>query len=120
LQTNILRRSLHPILEELGEPKCGVHAFRRFRLTHIRELGVPKDLEHFWMGHEGRSSDALGGGRGKEIGDIYSMLKERIAFRKKWAEQLGLGFEIPSKNAPIGRNGRKIEVEPVLELVASA
>ena len=49
------------------------------------------------MGHEG-SRD-----RGKEIGDIYSKLKERIAFRKKWAEQLGLGFEIPAKNISIGR-----------------
>jgi len=46
-QTNILRRNLHPILKELGEPKCGVHAFRRFRMTHIREYGVPRDLEHF-------------------------------------------------------------------------
>jgi hypothetical protein len=46
----------------------------------------------------------------EEVGDLYSMLKKRVAFRKKWVEQLGLGFEIPSKNASIGRNGRKIEV----------
>ena len=99
-----------------------MHAFRRFRLTHIREYGVPKDLERFWMGHEGGSGSSLGipEREGKEIGDIYSMLKERVAFRKKWVEQLSLGFEIPSKNASIGRNGRKIEVEPVLELAASA
>jgi len=121
-QSNILRRTLHPILEKLGEPKCGMHAFRRFRLTYMREYGVPKDLEHFWMGHEGGSGSSLGipEREGKEIGDIYSMLKERVAFRKKWVEQLGLGFEIPSKNASIGGNGRKIEVEPVLELAASA
>jgi integrase len=50
-QTNILRRSLHPILADLIHPKCGGHAFRRFRLTHIRKQSVPRDLEHFWMGH---------------------------------------------------------------------
>jgi integrase len=32
-QSNILWRVLHPILEKLGQPKCGVHAFRRFRNT---------------------------------------------------------------------------------------
>jgi integrase len=108
-QSNVLRRTLHPILKELGEPQCGAHAFRRFRLTHIREHGVPKDLEHFWMGHED-----------EEIGDIYSMLRERVAYRKKWAEQAGLGFEIPSKAAPIGLNGPKIESEGVLEMAVSA
>ena len=122
MQTNILRRSLHPILEEIGEPKCGVHAFRRFRLTHIREFGVPRDLEHFWMGHEGRNEATAHDTHrdGKHIGDIYSMLKERIAFRKKWAEQLGLGFEIPSKTLSIGPNGPKLEIAPVLELAATA
>jgi integrase len=108
-QSNVLRRTLHPILEELGEPQCGAHAFRRFRLTHIREHGVPKDLEHFWMGHED-----------EEIGDIYSMLKQRVAYRKKWADQLGLGFEIPSKTISFGPNGPKIESRPVSELAATA
>ena len=108
-QSNVLRRTLHPILKELGEPQCGAHAFRRFRLTHIREHGVPKDLEHFWMGHED-----------EEIGDIYSMLRERVAYRKKWAEQAGLGFEIPSKTAPIGLNGPQIENEGALEMPVSA
>jgi integrase len=108
-QSNVLRRTLHPILEELGEPQCGVHAFRRFRLTHIREHGVPKDLEHFWMGHTD-----------EEIGDIYSMLKQRVAYRKKWANQLGLGFEIPSKTASIGPNGPKIENEVEIEMAVNA
>jgi hypothetical protein len=51
-------RTLHPILAELGQPKCGAHAFRRFRLTWLRQNTVPRDLEHFWMGHadeEGRT-----------------------------------------------------------------
>ncbi len=45
-QSNILRRTLHPILAELGQPKCGAHAFRRFRLTWLRQNTVPRDLEH--------------------------------------------------------------------------
>ena len=35
-QTNVVRRSLHPILEELGVPKTGFHAMRRFRTTWLR------------------------------------------------------------------------------------
>jgi len=108
-QTNILKRSLHPILARLNQPKCGAHAFRRFRLTWLRKNNVPKDLEHFWMGHED-----------EEVGDVYSKLKEDVAFRKEVAERIGLGFELPSKNVVVGPNGPKIESEPVLELAASA
>ncbi|PYT66646.1 MAG: hypothetical protein DMG41_21640 [Acidobacteria bacterium] len=71
-QSNILRRTLHPILAELNQPKCGAHAFRRFRLTWLRENAVPKDLEHFCMGHADQ-----------EIGDIYSQLENNIKFRKE-------------------------------------
>jgi integrase len=34
-QSNFLRYSLHPILEELGIEKQGFHSFRRFRVTHL-------------------------------------------------------------------------------------
>jgi integrase len=108
-QSNILRRSLHPILAEINQPKCGFHAFRRFRLTWLRENAVPKDLEHFWMGHAD-----------EEIGDLYSQLENNIKFRKEVAERIGLGFELPSKNAVVGPNELKTESEPVLEMAASA
>jgi len=35
------------------QPRCGAHAFRRFRLTWLRKNDVPKGPERFWMGHEG-------------------------------------------------------------------
>jgi integrase len=112
-QTNIRRRSLHPILEDLGwkDPesgckKTGAHAYRRFRLTWLRKNNVPKDLEHFWMGHDD-----------EEIGDIYSKLKQDVAFRKEVAERIGVGFELPSKNVVVGPNGPKPEVGDV-ELLA--
>jgi integrase len=34
LQSNIIRRSLHPILEKMGRAKAGFHSFRRYRVTH--------------------------------------------------------------------------------------
>ena len=30
----------------------------------------------------------------EEVGDLYSKLKEDLAFRKEWAERVGLGFEL--------------------------
>jgi hypothetical protein len=37
------------------------------------------------MGHKGDSMD-----------DLYDKIKEDVQFRKKWAEQCGFGFELPS------------------------
>jgi integrase len=107
-QSNILRRSLHPILAKINQPKCGSHAFRRFRLTWLRENAVPKDLEHFWMGHAD-----------EEVGDLYSQLENNIKFRKEVAERIGLGFDLPPKKAVVGPNGPKINSEPVLEMATS-
>jgi len=46
-------------------------------LAGLRKNDVPKDLEHFWMGHED-----------EEIGDRYSKLKDVVAFRKELLEGL--------------------------------
>ncbi len=109
-QSNILRRTLHPILAELGQPKCGgAHAFRRFRLTWLRQNIVPRDLEHFWMGHAD-----------EEVGDLYSQLESNIQFRKEVAERVGLGFTLPSKKAVVGPNGPKRTETPGVQLAASA
>jgi integrase len=50
-QTNLLRRSLHRILEELKVEKAGFHAMRRFRTTWLRKQRAPEDLIKFWLGH---------------------------------------------------------------------
>jgi integrase len=83
LQTNVLRLSLHPLLRELKQPKTGAHAFRRFRTTWLRKQLAPEDLIRFWLGHANKS-----------ITDVYSKLKEDVEFRKKVAEQVGIGFEL--------------------------
>src|SRR2546429_7010003 len=77
-QSNILRRTLHPILAELNQPKCGAHAFRRFRLTWLRENAVPKDLEHFCMGHadQDRKSTRLNSSHGYISYAVYFLTKK--------------------------------------------
>ena len=84
-QSNVLRLSLHPLLKRLGQPKSGAHAFRRFRTTWLRKQHTPEDLIRFWLGHANRS-----------VTDVYSKLKEDVAFRKQVAEQVGIGFELPA------------------------
>jgi integrase len=83
-RSNVLRRSLHVILTATGKAKCGFHAFRRYRITHLRKLRVPEDLIQFWVGHAPAS-----------ITDGYSRLKEDTEFRQLIAEQAGLGYKLP-------------------------
>jgi integrase len=90
-QTNVLKRSLYPILKKLELDKAGFHAFRRCRITHLREKSVPEDILRFWIGHANTSTT-----------DEYSKLKTNLAFRGKWAVKAGLGFAIPVEN-PIGK-----------------
>jgi integrase len=69
-QTNVARRSLHPILEELKVEKTGFHAMRRFRTTWLRKQRAPEDLIKFWLGHAKQS-----------VTDDYSKLAEDLEFR---------------------------------------
>jgi integrase len=94
-QSNVLRRSLHKILEGIGREKCGFHSFRRYRVTHLRKQRVPEDLLRFWIGHADKS-----------ITDGYSKVKEDVKFRRLTAEQAGLGFHLPTVVA-------KLPVAPV-------
>ena len=75
-QRNVLR-----VLHEVRP--VGFHAFRGFRLTWLRRNGTPRDLERYWMGHAA-----------EEVGDLYSKLKDDVAFRQEWAERVGLGLEL--------------------------
>ena len=107
-QTNLLRRALHPALAKLNQPKCGAHAFRRFRTTWLRKNLVPKDLEHFWLGHAD-----------EEVGDIYSKLKEDVAFRQEVTGRIGFGFDIPVEKPIVGPNGPKIENETIQKVAVT-
>lgn len=85
-QSNVLGRSLHPILKALGLSARGFHGFRRFRVTQLRKQRVPEDLLMFWIGHEPRS-----------VTDGYSMLKDDTEYRQLVAEKAGLGFAFESE-----------------------
>jgi integrase len=106
-QTNLLRRGLHPALEELKQPKAGFHAFRRYRLTWLRKNRVHADLERFWMGHENET-----------VGDGYSKMKVDVAFRLEQAEKVGLGFALSPWIADVVRIVRRNEAKPEVENTA--
>jgi integrase len=93
LQSNVLRLSLHPLLEQLKQPKSGAHAFRRFRTTWLRKQRAPEDLVRFWLGHANQS-----------VTDGYSKVKDDVMFRKKVVEQVGIGFEFPAVEVEVAPN----------------
>ena len=100
-QSNVLRRSLHPILEKLELEKAGFHCFRRFRVTHLRKQGTPEDLLRFWVGHGDKS-----------VTDRYAKLTQDVEFRKEWAERAGTGFslEVVPCCPPTSKNEAPAEV----------
>jgi integrase len=84
-KSNLLRRSLHPILKEMGRAPCGFHAFRRFRAAHLDKELVPEILVHIWMGHSN-----------KDISQRYARNGVKIdsLFRTITAQKAGLGFNL--------------------------
>jgi hypothetical protein len=78
---NIPLSTAYEATAEDGVP--AFHSLRRFRITRLRETGVPEDIVKFWVGHGS-----------KDITDRYSKLAQNEALRKEWAEKAGLGFSI--------------------------
>ena len=63
---------------------CGLHAFRRFRISQCRRARVSEDVLRFWVGHASRS-----------LTDHYAKsLAEDLELRKVSVLQAGLGFNI--------------------------
>ena len=99
-QTNVVRRSLHPILKELGVEKTGFHAMRRFRTTWLRKQRTPEDLIKFWMGHAKQS-----------VTDVYSKVEDDLDYRYEVSEKVGVGFAVPDSMRPMRpRKSHKQEV----------
>jgi integrase len=101
-QTNVVRRSLHPILEELQVEKTGFHAMRRFRATWLRKQRTPEDLIKYWLGQSK-----------KFMTDEYSKLSEYLHYRLEVAEKIGTGFFVPTSMRPMIPRIRKKEAEPI-------
>ena len=106
LETNILRRHLHPALHQLGfvneftgSHKAGTHAFRRFRNTYLRSrTGCPEAVRDYWLAW---SSDSDEGGMSKH----YDAIDADDATRLEWAEKCGIGFDLPSVVPHVPQNG---------------
>lgn len=101
-ESNLRNRVLYPILEELGFGQAGFHAFRRFRITHLRKMRAPEDLIRFWVGHGDKS-----------VTDGYSQLKEDVEYRKAVVEQVGIGFTIPPVPTAVVQSVQNHEKEEV-------
>jgi integrase len=106
-ETNILRRGLHPLLDELGIPRCGFHAFRRYRVTHLRQKGCGDMLLKIWMGH-----------KAKGMSELYDKTKRDLVYRQMGAQSLGTGFDVPKaltakqkKSALLGANAQLVSAE---------
>jgi integrase len=98
-QSNVLRRSLHLVLESLQLPKAGFHSFRRFRATHLSKSRVPESLVKFWMGHSETNQT-----------EEYVKLFDEVDYRREVSDSIGMGFELrPEK--PIVRNVRRKSVK---------
>src|ERR1700693_5516993 len=48
---NVLEDSLHPLLDELGIPRTGMHAFRRGQISEWVYSDVKRQVIRDWAGH---------------------------------------------------------------------
>jgi integrase len=86
---NLRKRVLHQLLEKLGIPRGGFHAYRHARVTILRKKGTPPDLQTQWIGHSSL-----------RVTDGYCHTNEEVGYRQQNARRVGLGFVI-------GPNGPK-------------
>ena len=80
-------------LAKLGlyEAGMGWHSFKRFRNSWLRAPAqrCQEDLRKFWLAH-----------KPKEMGELYSALKEDLPTRLAEAERVGFGFVLPKEVVP--------------------
>jgi DNA replication protein DnaC len=81
---------------EFPEP---THAFRRFRITYLRQQGVQERLIKAWAGHSGEACK-------ESVTDVYDRTEVDVKYRKEQAEKAGIGFTIPA-NVHIVQKVRK-------------
>jgi len=99
LYGNVQDDWLDPRLEKLGlyQSGGGWHQFKRFRNSWLRAPAqrCQEDLRKFWLAH-----------KPKEMGELYSALKEDLPTRLAEAERVGYGFALPKEVVPnVPRNG---------------
>ena len=83
--SNVLEDSLHPILDELGIPRTGMHAFRRGRISEWVYSGVSRQVIRDWAGH---GSDKLIDLYTKKMWEYHSpeMAKVKPLLDSNWTQ----------------------------------
>ena len=84
----------------MGREKSGFHGFRRYRIAHLRTLRVMEGLSRIWVGHSTHG-----------ITDNHTVesLKADAEFRRKAAQETGLGFHIPVEpKLPVAPNAPEL------------
>jgi len=93
LYGNLAEDWLDQRLARLGlyEAGMGWHSFKRFRNSWLRAptQRCQEDLRKFWLAH-----------KPKEMGELYSALKEDLPTRLAEAERVGYGFVLPREVVP--------------------
>jgi hypothetical protein len=98
---NLLVRDLHPALSALGIPRCGFHAFRRYRNTFLRQSRCPESILKYWMGHSKNG-----------VSDLYDKSSDDVAYRRDVSKAMGVGFVLPESLAtPSYRTFADVAVE---------
>jgi integrase len=81
----LFRDGFRTILKKMGRTGVRFHAFRRFRESVLLASDTRQILIDYWMGHENPDMSTRYG----------KQLVEDVKYRKRWAEKVGLGFELP-------------------------
>jgi integrase len=83
--SNVLEDSLHPILDELGVPRTGMHAFRRGRISDWVYSNVTRQVIRDWAGH---GSDKLVDLYTKKMWEYHSpeMAKVKPLLDSNWTQ----------------------------------
>ena len=92
--SNVLEDWLHPILDELGIPRTGMHAFRRGRISEWVYGGVKRQVIRDWAGH---GSDKLVDLYTKKMWEYHapemSKVKPLFELDSNWTQQWGEPLE---------------------------
>jgi integrase len=83
--SNVLEDSLHPILDEIGIPRTGMHAFRRGRISEWVYNSVKRQVIRDWAGH---GSDKLVDLYTKKMWEYHSpeMAKVKPLLDSNWTQ----------------------------------
>jgi integrase len=81
---NLYRRGFEALFKKMGRTRVRFNAFRRFREALLLASDARQILIDYWMGHE---NDEMSMRYGEQ-------LLKNVAYRKEWAEKIGLGFEL--------------------------